>query len=76
MQVANDVVRGGFAETASGIWVNAARSPDGPSGLGLTGVNGQKISAPGYTERAERSLGPQRLEDLMVQSWQNGTAKR
>jgi hypothetical protein len=27
--------------------VNAARSPDGPSGLGLTGVHGQKISDPG-----------------------------
>jgi hypothetical protein len=47
MQVANDVIPSGFAETASGIWVNVARSPDGPSGLGLTGVNGQKISDPG-----------------------------
>jgi hypothetical protein len=47
MQVANAVIPSGFAETASGIWVNPARSPDGPSGLGLTGVHGQKISDPG-----------------------------
>jgi hypothetical protein len=48
MQVANAVIPSGFAETASGIWVKAERSPDGPSGLGLTGVHGQKISDPGY----------------------------
>jgi hypothetical protein len=48
MQVANAVIPSGFAETASEIWVNAARSPDGPSGLGLTGVHGQKISDPGF----------------------------
>jgi hypothetical protein len=47
MQVANAVIPSGFAETASGIWVKAERSPDGPSGLGLTGVHGQKISDPG-----------------------------
>jgi hypothetical protein len=48
MQVANAVIPSGFAETASGIWVKAERSPDGPSGLGLTGVHGQKIADPGY----------------------------
>jgi hypothetical protein len=35
--------------------VNAARSPDGPSGLGLTGVHGQKISDPGFNNEAFKS---------------------
>jgi hypothetical protein len=37
MQVENAVIPSGFAETASGIWVNAARIPEGPSGPGLDG---------------------------------------
>jgi hypothetical protein len=57
MQVANAVIPSGFAETASGIWVKAERSP-GPSGLGLTGVHGQKISDPGlkYSFLASRNF--------------------
>jgi hypothetical protein len=55
MQVANAVIPSGFAETGSGIWVKAERSPDGPSGLGLTGVHWQKISDPGLTIRLASS---------------------
>jgi hypothetical protein len=58
MQVAHAVIPSGFAETAWGIWVNAERSPDGPSGLGLTGVHGQKIADSGYITAKSKALCP------------------